>query len=96
MKKYLKWSLIIFFLGIFFLLPVINSNSEYKTKSQKQEFDAFCKAHSCGLIKIDTPYQYVKESIYNIFFRKPMNPEMLQPLFKDGDCTKDKPCQLGN
>jgi hypothetical protein len=78
MKLNLKIFLVIVLLVIFFFVPIIPSSLVYQTKAQREETRGFCNTHGCGVLFMYTPYHYAKESLYNIFIRKPSNSPALQ------------------
>ncbi len=85
MKKTIIIILVSIFLLAFFFLPVISGTSVYQTQSQKKESAIFCASHGCGAIIMISPFKYVKNSLYNIFIRKPVSQEVL-------DSYKEIPC----
>jgi len=69
MKKILIGSVIVIFIGIFFVLPLIPRDFVLMTKMQRKAQEDACKIYSCGLTIMLTPYKYIEQSFTNLVIR---------------------------
>ncbi len=69
MRQTIIGALIVIFLAICLFVPFFSGQSVYMTKVQKDRMNEFCSQHGCGAIVLITPYQFVKDSIYNFIVR---------------------------